>query len=247
MRKNLLVALASACALGAGARAVAAQACVGEPVGDGGWTVAPVLRVRPIDGGGNVDAHDVHFYGGDVAVNVPGRLGIDGGYAYARLMDGLWSQHEYRVRPSLELVRARNASLCLVAGAQLGYRPKTEILLTDSTMTVVGSQWYDEREWRFPVGIGAGYERRVARGSMLTVYTVPQVLFVRSERHLTGPSTGFDYARRHNELGLEIGARVRRGPFFVGASWLHTTWSVPGFDPALPIVWTFTVGFAHGR
>ncbi len=238
MRTSVMTALTLAGVL-AGAGGAAAQACVGVSAGEGGWTVAPVLRVRPVTG---LDARDVRFYGGELAVNVPGRLGVEGGYAHARLNADGWSQDEYRVRPSLELVRAGSASLCLVAGAQLGDRRGSGV--------AIGNQgtWIHEREWRFPLGVAGGVERHVRGRTLVSLYAVPQALFIRADQLETVPFHGYTPpdVYRSNELGLEVGARVRRGPAFAGVSWLHATNAGPA-NPALGTLWTFTVGLAPGR
>ena len=210
-----------------------AQACVCAPGGEGSFSVAPAYQYQHYDFGGNLNG-----YGLDATLNLPGRWGLEGGYAYWDASGLDLRENRLRARPSLEVVRHGGGSVCLVAGAEYGWFKPITVQLDPQGVATTSSH-----EWILPAGLGFGFRGGRASGSTFTVYTIPQALFVRGEGRTQIPAQGLDVSAAYhtNELGVETGARLRHGPLFGGVSWLHTTWS------ALPNVWTLTVGYVHGR
>jgi len=210
-----------------------AQACVGAPGGEGSFSLAPAYQYQ------HAGLADLNGYGMDATVSLPGRWGVDGRYAYREAHGLDLREHQFRVRPSLEVVRQGGGSVCLFAGAEFGRFNTVTLQFGDNRVATSRSH-----EWILPAGVGLGFRGGIAPGSTFTLYTTPQALFVRGEtRAQVPPPNAVDVTSAYhtNELGVETGARLRHGPLFGGVSWLHTTW------PGLPNVWTFTVGYVHGR
>jgi hypothetical protein len=212
MRQAFMVALAATVS----PVGLAAQACLGVPTTNGRFALE----------GSFSSTADIKSYGADLTADLSGPVSVFGGYALVKIDDVETSGNSFGGGLAFELSMP-SVSICPGAGVNyLRFHEEEAGEEVTITQTVV------------PIGLGIGRQVTAGPELFLTLFAMPQFLYVRSEIDISGSLGSGSFSDSTNEFGVDLGVRLGSSSFYGGGSVGLTTIedSDPTFSLALGLI-----------
>jgi hypothetical protein len=188
-----------------------AQACIGSPSPDGSISIEAQ----------HTTTDNAKGWGGNANVDISGPLSVQGGYSRLDPDTTDADTDVFTGQVAFEF-KASKWSLCPVAGAQFS-----------SSDLESGSAEIDHTQLLIPAGIGIGMN--VEAGSLaITLFAIPQYLYVRNETELTVGSAQTSTSSTSNEFGSTVGVRVGTPRLYAGGSVFLST--IENTEPTVYVV-----------
>jgi hypothetical protein len=191
---------------------VAAQACLGIPVGEGAYTIGAL--------GSFTEGRK--SFGPNVQVNIEGPLAVSAGYRMTIYDDVDPNGHGVSGMIAYDLA-LEGLSMCPVVGLSYDRISESEDDITGRVSSTV-----------IPIGLGIGKTFSSATESLaVTLSATPQFLYVRTSVGIFGDEGSITVSDSSTEFGASLNAVVGTGTFYFGAGVLLT--SIEESDPVFGI------------